>query len=171
VIHLDFEKAFDKVSHCLLLVKLEHNGIRGSLFKWISALLSNRKFYVKIGSASSAMQDVVPQGSVLGPVMFLVYISDVTLQLRSSHALFADDCKIYATVAKPNEIKSGLSLAAVQTWCDVLKMKLNIEKCSVLHIRVNNPKTNYSIVATVQQQKNLEVVLKAAHYPGGNTLL
>jgi ribonuclease P/MRP protein subunit RPP40 len=72
VIHLDFEKAFDKVSHCLLLVKLEHNGIRGSLFKWISALLSNRKFYVKIGSASSAMQDVVPQGSVLGPVMFLV---------------------------------------------------------------------------------------------------
>jgi ribonuclease P/MRP protein subunit RPP40 len=113
---------------------------------------------VKIDSASSAMQDVVsgvPQGSVLGPVMFLVYISDVTLQLRSSHALFADDCKIYAIFAKPNEIKSGLSLAAVQTWCDVLKMKLNIEKCSVLHIRVNNPKTNYSIVATVQQQKNL----------------
>jgi ribonuclease P/MRP protein subunit RPP40 len=69
VVYLDFEKAFDKVSHSLLLVKLQHNGIRGSLLKWISAFLRNRKFYVKIGSASSAMQDVVsgvPQGSVLG---------------------------------------------------------------------------------------------------------
>jgi hypothetical protein len=76
VVYLDFEKAFDKVSHSLLLVKLEHNGIRGSLLKWISAFLRNRKFYVQIGSASSAMQDVVsgvPQGSVLGSLMFLVY--------------------------------------------------------------------------------------------------
>jgi ribonuclease P/MRP protein subunit RPP40 len=111
----------------LLLVKLEHNGIRGSLLKWISAFLRNRKFYVKIGSASSAMQDVVsgvPQGSVLGPLMFLVYTSDLTLQLRSRHALFADDCKIYGTADKANEIKSDL--AAVQTWCDVWKMKLNV---------------------------------------------
>jgi ribonuclease P/MRP protein subunit RPP40 len=78
----------------LLLVKLEHNEIRDSLLKWISAFLRNRKFYVKIGSASSAMQDVVsgvPQGSVLGPLMFLVYISDLTVQLRSRHALVADD--------------------------------------------------------------------------------
>jgi hypothetical protein len=106
-LYLDFEKTFNKVSHSLLLVKLEHSGIRGSLLKWISAFLSNRKFYAKIGSLSSAVQDVVsgvPQGSVLGPPMFLVYISDLTLQLRSRHALFADDCKIYATTANANKI-------------------------------------------------------------------
>jgi hypothetical protein len=144
VVYLDFENAFNKVSHSLLLVKLEHNGIRGSLLKWISAFLRNSKFYVKIGSASSAMQDVVsgvPQGSVLGPLMFLVYISDLTPKLRSRPVLFADDCKIYGTVDKANEIKSDL--AVVQTWCDVWKMKLNVEKCSVLHIGVSNPKTNY----------------------------
>jgi hypothetical protein len=68
---------------------------------------------------------------------------------------------IYGTAAKANEIKSDL--AAVQTWCDVWKMKLNVEKCSVLHIGVSNPKTNYTIagkiLATVQQQKYLGVVL------------
>jgi ribonuclease P/MRP protein subunit RPP40 len=101
------------------------------------------------------------QGSVLGPLMFLVYISDLTLQLRSRHALFADDCKIYGPADKANEIKSDL--AAVQTWCDVWKMKLNVDKCSVLHIGVSNPKTNYTvagkILAIVQQQKDLGVVL------------
>jgi hypothetical protein len=81
--------------------------------------------------------------------------------LRSRHALFADDCKIYGTADKANEIKSDL--AVVQTWCDVWKMKLNVDKCSVLHIGVSNPKTNYTIagkiLATVQQQKDLGVVL------------
>jgi ribonuclease P/MRP protein subunit RPP40 len=94
-------------------------------------------------------------------LMFLVYISDLTLQLRSRHALFADDCKIYGTADKANEIKSDL--AVVQTWCDVWKMKLNVEKCSVLYIGVSNSKTNYTIagkiLVTVQQQKDLGVVL------------
>jgi len=95
---LDFCKAFDKVSHRLLLHKLNYYyGIRGSTFKWISSFLSGRSQRIVCNGFTSAPVNVtsgVPQGTVLGPLLFLVYINDLPDIISSCCSLFADDCCI-----------------------------------------------------------------------------
>ncbi|RYA69629.1 reverse transcriptase family protein, partial [Enterobacter cloacae complex sp. 2DZ2F20B] len=94
IINLDFEKAFDRVPHRRLLYKLEIAGIRGLLLRWIEAFLKNRSFSVKVGSLYSTKRTVlsgVPQGSVLGPILFVLYISDLLALIKSSHSFYADD--------------------------------------------------------------------------------
>ena len=96
VIIMDFaKKAFDKVPHRRLLYKLEYYGIRGSTHKWISSWLSERSQKVVLdGQASDPVPVLsgVPQGSVLGPVLFLIFINDLPENIRSSVRLFTDDC-------------------------------------------------------------------------------
>ena len=92
---MDFAKAFDKVPHMRLLYKLGYYGIRGSTHKWISSWLSERSQKVVLdGQASDPVPVLsgVPQGSVLGPVLFLIFINDLPDNIRSSVRLFADDC-------------------------------------------------------------------------------
>ena len=101
VIVMDFAKAFDKVSHKRLLYKLDFYGIRGSTHKWIDSWLSERsersQKVVLYGRASDPVPvlSLVPQGSVLGPVLFLIFINDLPDNIRSSVRLFADDCVLY----------------------------------------------------------------------------
>ena len=99
---LDFSKAFDKVSHQKLLLKLHRYGIRGPALKWIQAFLSDRTQTVVIDNEKSATVPVtsgVPQGSVLGPILFLIYINDLPDKTRSKVRLFADDTAIYLAVS------------------------------------------------------------------------
>ena len=101
VIIMDFAKAFDKVPHKRLLYKLRYYGIRRSTHKWIASWLSER--YQKVvldGQASDPVPVLsgVPQGSVLGPVLFLIFINDVPDNIRSSVRLFADDCVLYRNI-------------------------------------------------------------------------
>ena len=94
VIYLDLKKAFDTVPHRRLIAKLKAYGIRGEVIKWVECFLKNRKQRVKLNGASSDEADVlsgVPQGSVLGPILFLVYINDLPDNIRSKIKLFADD--------------------------------------------------------------------------------
>ena len=96
---LDFSKAFDKVSHQKLLLKLHQYGIRGPSLKWIQAFLSGRKQTVVLENEKSGTVPVsvtygVPQGSVLGPILFLIYINDLHDKTRSKIQLFADDTTI-----------------------------------------------------------------------------
>jgi hypothetical protein len=98
VVYLDFSKAFDRVPKCRLLRKLSYLGIRGHLLRWIDSFLSDRTFRVRIGGALSRSVDVlsgVPQGSVLGPLLFIAYTADIKDILTSPFAMYADDIKLY----------------------------------------------------------------------------
>ena len=104
VIIMDFAKAFDKVPHRRLLYKLDYYGIRGSTHKWITSWLSERSQKVVLdGQASDPVPVLsgVPQGSVLGSVLFLIFINNLPENVRSSVRLFADDCVLYRNIESP----------------------------------------------------------------------
>ena len=101
LILLDFSKAFDKVNHSKLIWKLHQYGIRGIALSWTRAFLGNRSQTVVIEveeSGSVPVSSVVPQGSVLGPILFLVFINDLPEKLSSQVRLFADDTAVYLTI-------------------------------------------------------------------------
>ena len=98
---LDFSKAFDTVSHSKLLHKLDFYGIRGNNLEWIKSWITQRSQSVVLNGSSSDHVDVksgVPQGTVLGPLMFLIFINDISEQTQSKIRLFADDCLLYRTI-------------------------------------------------------------------------
>lgn len=147
VIYLDFSKAFDRVPHRRLLAKLEHLGMRGGLLGWIKAFLTNRRYRVRVGDAYSEEGIVtsgVPQGSVLGPILFLLYTSDLPPLIRSCMYSFADDTKLFnLPLLHGRTLQDDLDV--LFEWCHTWMLPLNIEKCCVLHIGKNNPKLSYSI--------------------------
>ena len=106
LILLDFSKAFDKVAHEKLILKLHQNGIRGDTLNWIKDFLDNRKQTVVINGINSDEVPVssgVPQGSVLGPILFLAYINDLPEQVKSRVRLFADDTAMYLAISSTTE--------------------------------------------------------------------
>ena len=134
----DFAKAFGKVPHRRLLHKLEYYVIRGSTHKWISSWLYGRTQQVVLdGQASDPVPVLsgVPQGSVLGPVLFLMFINDLRDNIRSSVRLFADDCVLYRN---RHSIQDCLTLQEDPTslgqWEADLQMKFNVAKCHSMRV-------------------------------------
>ena len=98
---MDFEKAFDKVPHRRLLAKIHNYGIGGRLLKWIESFLTGRRQRVQCNGECSEWADVtsgVPQGTVTGPLWFLIFINDLPLRISSKIRLFADDCVVYRQI-------------------------------------------------------------------------
>ena len=130
MIVLDFAKAFDKVSHPRLLHKLRHYGIKGKNNQWITAFLESRTQAVVLENRYSDKVDVtsgVPQGSVLGPVLFLIYINDITDNMQSTIRLFADDCTIYRPINNKNDQPIPQSdLTNLTKWEQKWKMAFNV---------------------------------------------
>ena len=145
VIYTDFKKAFDRVDHFLLIDKLSGIGFRGSLLRWLFSYLSGRVQRVRVGDVLSReifATSGVPQGSHLGPLLFLLFIDDIRqVLLNSEFLLFADDLKIYKCVSSLSDSLSLQSdLDRLSEWCLLNHMELNISKCHVLRLsRCKNP--------------------------------
>jgi hypothetical protein len=162
VIFLDFEKAFDKVSHRKLLMKLEWYGIKGEVLNWLKSFLMGRRQRVVLGNAQSEWANVksgVPQGSVLGPLLFVLYINDMPKSVRFGLCkLFADDSKIIGTVRNMREqISLQCDLDNVVKWAMKWDMRLNYKKCKVMHVGKNNPRYDYSMCDEIGNRYVLEV--------------
>ena len=136
LIYLDFSKAFDRVPHKRLIAKLSGCGIDNKTILWIQAFLSDRIQRVVHNGDTSDIINVtsgVPQGSVLGPLLFLIYINDIALCLKSSIRLFADDCLLYKTVNNLNDVNIiQRDLEVITNWCEKWNMTLNVNKCAVV---------------------------------------
>ena len=138
ILIMDFSKAFDKVSHSLLVHKLHHYGIRGRVNRWIESFLLDRSQSVVVDGESSSCIDVesgVPQGSVLGPSLFLFYINDMPEGIKSTVRLFADDTIAYLTISSDSDsadLQKDLDKLAL--WETTWKMSFHPEKCNVLTI-------------------------------------
>jgi hypothetical protein len=135
---LDFSKAFDKVPHQRLLLKLRHYVIRGNLLDWIEDFLSERTRRVLVEgqhSSSAKVTSGVPQGTVIGPLLFLVFINDLPECVKSTPRLFADDCLLYRPIrskAVSEELQADLD--KLQKWENNWLMSFNPDKCEVIRI-------------------------------------
>ena len=171
VIVMDFSKAFDKVCHRRLLHKLRRYGIDGRTGSWIEAFLSNRSQRVVVGGESSemvAVQSGVPQGSVLGPALFLFYINDIAKDISSTVRLFADDTILYKTIQTPNDAQSLQGdLDKLASWGLEWKMEYHPEKCQIIKITRNRNvsdseyKLNGVTLSTVKSIKYLGVTISS----------
>ena len=174
VIYLDFQKAFDKVPHQRLLIKLKSHGVADKLLKWLEDWLSERKQRVVINGKASNWRDVlsgVPQGSVLGPILFIIYVNDIDDGLKCKISKFADDTKITSRVttsAEKQELQSDLD--HLIRWAEKWQMQFNVDKCKVLHIGSNNDRTNYSLngseLCKANHEKDLGIIISNNLKPG-----
>ena len=139
VIYLDFSKAFDRVHHEILLRKLYYYGIRDPLLAWLRSYLSDRKLMVRISGHLSRPLPVrcgVPQGSVLGPRLFLVFINDLQKDITSNMLMFADDVKLWQTLHSPSDCQNLQNdLDRLFEWSLHHSLPFNTDKCKVLSLR------------------------------------
>ena len=152
LIIMDFSKDFDSVPSQPLPLKLCYYGIRGFLNTWLTQWLTCRSQSVVVEGYNSPDVPVlsgVPQGTVLGPLLFLLYITDLGENCTSRMYLFADDTLIYSTIKSYNDAaKLQSDLTALQEWAQKWQMKFNLSKCHILRIsRKQNPvESNYVLM-------------------------
>ena len=150
-VFIDLQKAFDTVDHNILLSKLHHYGIRGLPNQWFRSYLTNRQQFVSISGHSSQKRPVehgVPQGSVLGPLLFLIYINDLPNAIKNSETnLFADDTCLLSSDSDLEhlETKINTDLADLSTWLKANKISLNATKTEVLLFRSRKKNITYEL--------------------------
>ena len=165
VIYLDFSKAFDMVPHHRLISKLIAHGITGKTNRWIQSWLTDRRQRVCISGAESGWQNVisgVPQGSILGPMLFVIFINDIDSTVVSSLLKFADDTK---TLRQVPEVEYAFTLQedlhSMYKWSQDWQLLFNFTKCQCLHIGYNNPNYDYFMgdvrIESIDIEKDLGV--------------
>ena len=157
ILYLDFSKAFDSVSHYRLLVKMQNYGISEKLINIVKYFLANRTMRVRVGNEFSDLKHVtsgVPQGSVLGPILFLIFINDLPDNVKCKMELFADDVKLLVG-PKHCDIAQD-DLIALNEWESMWNLKFNLNKCKVMHIGSNNLNYNYVFSGGILQKISSE---------------
>ena len=171
---VDFKKAFDLVDHKILLQKLEMYGIKDETLQWFTSYLTERRQQVKVNNSISSFKPVscgVPQGSILGPLLFLIFINDLPLYtINVLTDLYADDTTLYFIHSSQDIIEQNLQIALneLQTWCRNNGMVLNSAKTKVMFVttnqkrqRLNNDKLklfyNDDVLQTINNDKILGV--------------
>nr|CAI5854974.1 unnamed protein product [Callosobruchus analis] len=136
VIYTDFSKAFDRIDHGVLLNKLGNFGLAENTVRFFRSYLSERKQFVAYNgfkSESYLTPSGVPQGSNLGPLLFLLFINDLCQNMNCKTLCFADDLKIYSSITDVQDcLNLQTQLSSIQIWCDRNKLDLNISKCKVV---------------------------------------
>ena len=164
-LYLDLAKAFDKVPHERLVLKLKAHGIDGLVCNWIKAWLTDRQQRVCLDGRYSRWTPVwsgVPQGSILGPILFLIFINYLDNGLSSTVLKFADDTKLFRPINNYIDCQElQRDLDDVCIWASRWQMKFNVTKCKVMHYGHGNIKHNYSMegvpVEEVDCEKDLGV--------------
>ena len=167
VIYLDFQKAFDKVPHLRLIEKVKSLGINEQTVRWVKQWLQGRKQKVVINGFESTWADVtsgVPQGSVLGPLLFLIYINDIDQGVRGLISKFADDTKLGGIIRNSSDmIDLQADLDILTEWSEKWQMKFNTDKCKA--IRFGNFQSEEKYIMNgqgldwVTEEKDLGVIV------------
>ena len=170
-VFIDLKKAFDTIDHSLLLNKLEYYGIRGVALNWLQSYLSNRKQFVTVNGIDSKNLNVkcgVPQGSILGPILFILYINDIcNCSKIMNFILFADDTNSFLTGNDMNELcgKVTAELEKLKIWFRLNKLSLNVSKTNFMIFCKKKIQTNCSIyfdgerIERVSETKFLGVII------------
>ena len=166
-VFLDFSKAFDKVPHARLLAKVRAHGIDGKVAEWIAAWLSGRRQQVCVRGRRSGWRRVlsgVPQGSVLGPLLFIIFANDLECGLQSPVLKFADDTNIFRRVVQQRDyMQLQADLDTVWEWARVWQMDFNVAKCKVMHMGTRGVGYDYCMggrrLEVVDQERDLGVLI------------
>ena len=170
ILYLDFSKAFDKVPHKKLLQKLKKLGVQGKILSWIESWLKDRRQKVIVNGVKSSWKNVnsgVPQGSVLGPLLFVIYINDLdeaTAGMKSTMK-FADDTKVaHSIISDSDRAEFQTCIDQLLTWSKDWGMEFNKAKCKIMHLGRNNPDHTYTMdgheLESISEERDIGVVIQ-----------
>ena len=160
IVYLDYQKAFDTVPHERLKTKLQGYHITGKVMGWICEFLNNRTQRVSVNNSLSECTKItsgVPQGSVLGPILFIIYVNELPSLVKSKMKMYADDTKLYRPVSDLSDVQLLQDdLDVLTEWSKKWLLKFNVAKCKIMHCGKQNPRAAYYMKRPNGETKALE---------------